>query len=252
MIALLLSRMRKQKSHSQNCGLQNDPYWLSLSHCENAIETAGAALAVHARTFAAIAMLVSLVALCAARPASAADGRIHSRVDPFDVAAPKHHGLEHYVTAREAARYLAVYRDVLLIDVRAPRDIAATGIAVPVVRNVPLYTEQPRNPSTNAAAETIISPRFADDMRAVVRSRSGNRKDVRETTVFLICVSGIQAAIAADELQRSGLRRVYTVVDGYDGDAAPDGRRTINGWRNAGLAWTPVPRPMQRAKPSRD
>jgi rhodanese-related sulfurtransferase len=221
-------------------------------HRDHAVRTVGAALAVHARALTIIAMLIGLMALCCVSSANAADARIQSRVDPFDVPAAKHHGLEQYVTAREAARYLAVHRDILLIDVRAPRDIAATGIAVPVVRNVPLYTEQPRNPATNAAAETIISPRFADDMRAVVRSQSGKRKDVREATVFLICVSGIQAAIAADELQRSGFTRVYTVVDGYDGDVAPDGRRTVNGWRNVGLPWTPLSRPSQRAKALRD
>ncbi len=76
--------------------------------------------------------------------ASAGDDRIHSLVDPIEVPAAKHHALEQYVTAREAARYLAIYRDTLMIDVRVPRDVAATGMAVPVVRNVPLYIDAPR------------------------------------------------------------------------------------------------------------
>lgn len=180
--------------------------------------------------------------------ALANDDRIHSLVDPIEVPAAKHHALEQYVTAREAARYLAIYRETLMVDVRVPSDVAASGIAVPVVRNVPLYIDVPRSGGGQTTTETTVNPRLVGDIRSIVMQRGGWRLRPHLATIFLICTSGTHAAIAADELQRSGFARVYTIVDGFDGDVGPDGRRTINGWRQAGLPWTPQPRPSQRAK----
>jgi rhodanese-related sulfurtransferase len=45
-------------------------------------------------------------------------------------------------------------------------------------------------------------------------------------------------------LARAGYDKAYTVVDGFEGDresdpSSPDyGKRTVNGWKNAGLPWT--------------
>ena len=30
----------------------------------------------------------------------------------------------------------------------------------------------------------------------------------------------------------------YTVVDGFEGDKSAEGKRTVNGWKNAGGEWT--------------
>ena len=42
-------------------------------------------------------------------------------------------------------------------------------------------------------------------------------------------------------LARYGYTRVYSVVDGYEGDVAKDGpkagQRAVNGWRVEGLPW---------------
>jgi hypothetical protein len=43
-------------------------------------------------------------------------------------------------------------------------------------------------------------------------------------------------------LAGTGYTKVYSVVDGYEGDKAKDGphkgQRTVNGWKNSGLPWT--------------
>jgi rhodanese-related sulfurtransferase len=50
--------------------------------------------------------------------------------------------------------------------------------------------------------------------------------------------------VAVEMLAQAGFRNAYTVVDGFEGDrntnpSSPNyGKRTVNGWKNAGLPWT--------------
>jgi len=70
-------------------------------------------------------------------------------------------------------------------------------------------------------------------------------KQVADTddTVLVICRSGNRSAVAVNMLAQAGYKNAYTVVDGFEGDrnsdsASPDyGKRTVNGWKNAGLPW---------------
>ena len=39
-------------------------------------------------------------------------------------------------------------------------------------------------------------------------------------------------------LTDAGFTTVYSVIDGFEGDMSPQGRRTVNGWKNSGLPWT--------------
>jgi rhodanese-related sulfurtransferase len=58
----------------------------------------------------------------------------------------------------------------------------------------------------------------------------------------LICRSGDRSAAAANLLAEAGLKNVYSVVDGFEGDLATQGpkagQRVVNGWKNAGLPWS--------------
>ncbi|OYW25921.1 MAG: rhodanese, partial [Methyloversatilis sp. 12-65-5] len=60
--------------------------------------------------------------------------------------------------------------------------------------------------------------------------------------VVLICRSGDRTTRAVNALAAAGFTRVWTVIDGFEGDTAPAGadrgKRTVNGWKNAGLPWT--------------
>src|SRR5262249_1145227 len=63
-----------------------------------------------------------------------------------------------------------------------------------------------------------------------------------DSAIVLICRSGDRSAAAANLLGEAGLKNVYSVVDGYEGDLAADGpkasQRARNGWKNAGLPWS--------------
>ena len=56
--------------------------------------------------------------------------------------------------------------------------------------------------------------------------------------------SGGRRAIAVNLLAEAGFTKVYTIIDGMEGDAVkePDGvslgQRLVNGWKNSGCPWT--------------
>ena len=54
--------------------------------------------------------------------------------------------------------------------------------------------------------------------------------------VILMCRSGDRSSRAINQqLAEAGYTKVYSVVDGFEGDISREGRRTVNGWKNAGL-----------------
>ena len=56
-------------------------------------------------------------------------------------------------------------------------------------------------------------------------------------TLLLLCRSGGRSAMAVNILVQSGYTDVWNITDGMEGDLV-DGKRTKNGWKNAGLPWT--------------
>ena len=61
----------------------------------------------------------------------------------------------------------------------------------------------------------------------------------KNDVIILMCRSGDRSSRAINQqLADSGYTQVYSVVDGFEGDMSKEGRRTVNGWKNAGLPWT--------------
>lgn len=56
--------------------------------------------------------------------------------------------------------------------------------------------------------------------------------------VVLICRSDDRSSRGANRLADDGFTQVWSVVDGFEGDMSKDGRRSVNGWKNAGLPWS--------------
>ena len=46
------------------------------------------------------------------------------------------------------------------------------------------------------------------------------------------------ATARRNRLAEDGFTQVWSVVDGFEGDMSKDGRRSVNGWKNAGLPWS--------------
>ncbi|MDZ7854922.1 hypothetical protein [Sphaerotilus sp.] len=51
------------------------------------------------------------------------------------------------------------------------------------------------------------------------------------------CRCGERSSRGVHRLAEDGHTRVYSVVDGFEGDLSKAGRREVNGWKNASLAW---------------
>jgi rhodanese-related sulfurtransferase len=59
-----------------------------------------------------------------------------------------------------------------------------------------------------------------------------------EEPVLLLCRSAVRSDAAADAATESGYRRVYNVLEGFEGQRNHAGRRgEIDGWRRRGLPW---------------
>jgi rhodanese-related sulfurtransferase len=57
-------------------------------------------------------------------------------------------------------------------------------------------------------------------------------------TIMVMCRSGSRSAKAVNLLTKAGFKHAYTVIDGFEGDKSKEGKRTVNGWKNAGASWT--------------
>jgi rhodanese-related sulfurtransferase len=129
---------------------------------------------------------------------------------------------------------------VLFIDVRTPAELQFIGMPTLVDANVPvlLPMSPPQWDEVNSTFKLAPNPRFVEGVDARLARKGLTRND----PVIVICQGGVRAARAANLLTQAGYARVYTTIDGFEGDPALDGprkgERIVNGWRNAGLPWT--------------
>ncbi|MBI1731350.1 MAG: rhodanese-like domain-containing protein [Gammaproteobacteria bacterium] len=76
---------------------------------------------------------------------------------------------------------------------------------------------------------------------AKVRNRLGAARpgfEPEELPVLAMCRSGRRSGAAGQALERAGFRRVFNIVEGFEGDRDVHRHRgTVNGWRFHGLPW---------------
>jgi len=74
------------------------------------------------------------------------------------------------------------------------------------------------------------NPRFAEGLEA--------QGIPLESTILLLCRSGVRSRNAAIDLSARGYRCCYNVAGGFEGNHDDRGRRgTRDGWKAAGLPW---------------
>jgi rhodanese-related sulfurtransferase len=132
-----------------------------------------------------------------------------------------------YVTAIEASTMLGKDHSGHLIDVRTPEEYVFLGHAVGAT-NIPVKLWVGKFDAVKSAFPLSENQDFVKEVEARFDKRS---------LLLLMCRSGDRSAIAVDKLARVGFTNVWTVIDGFEGDAGPDGKRDKNGWRNSGLPW---------------
>jgi rhodanese-related sulfurtransferase len=155
---------------------------------------------------------------------------------PHEVPPHKRTDSDLYISAAEAHRIRRDYpAEVVLIDIRSRIEAAYVGQPDTVDIHVPyLEPALPLQLSPASGSPRLQrNPAFVQEVKAALARLDGPAEPI----VLLLCRSGQRSAIAADALAAAGVAHVYTVVDGFEGDIGPDGRRDINGWKVAGGRW---------------
>ena len=139
-----------------------------------------------------------------------------------------------YVTAAEAYQKFKADPDhVKLLDIRTPEEYIFVGHPADAL-NIPfMFQTHKWTPGGSLAMKP--NPKFLEQMQRRFKS---------DDTILIMCRSGGRSARAVDLLAKAGFKEAYTVVDGFEGDTdkGPDsptrGKRSLNGWKNAGNPWT--------------
>jgi rhodanese-related sulfurtransferase len=155
----------------------------------------------------------------------------------LDVPKEKQTKLGKYVTAKETAEVLKADRaKILFVDVRTRAEIQFVGYAGDIDTAVPFVDMSQFGEWDDKAGRYKLdaNPVFSQTVEKALLAKGLTKGD----KVILICRSGDRSGKAADLLAAAGFTDVYSVIDGFEGDLSPEGRRTINGWKNAGLPWT--------------
>ncbi len=131
------------------------------------------------------------------------------------------------ISAREAQTMMDSDELSYLIDIRSSMEFLFIGHPIGAV-HIP-WMDEP---------DWEINPHFAADIRKLLLGGVICSHKDHCANIILICRSGNRSEIAGKALLESGLKRVYHVIDGFEGDKDEHNHRSaINGWRYDGLAW---------------
>jgi len=162
-------------------------------------------------------------------------------IDAAHVPASKQTKAGLYLDAREAhALKQQAGTRVLLVDIRTRSEVAYLGMPATADAHIPFVDHPPGMPwdDKNARFRTDPNPDFEAELARRLAAQGLGKQDA----VILICRSGDRSARAVNALTELGYAKVYSVIDGFEGDVATDGpqagQRVVNGWKNAGLPWT--------------
>ncbi len=123
-----------------------------------------------------------------------------------------------HLTPKEANDFLQANPEAVFIDVRSEMEYMFVGHPRGSI-HIP-WVDGP---------EWEVNPMFVAQVR---KASSVNRP------VLLICRSGRRSADAGEVLEKAGMKDVYNVEHGFEGDLDDTHHRNShNGWRFDGLPW---------------
>ncbi|MFH1814879.1 MAG: rhodanese-like domain-containing protein [Pseudomonadota bacterium] len=163
-----------------------------------------------------------------------------SAIDVSEVPADKRTTLDRYLTAAEAHRMVSESAaNILFLDVRTQAEVSYVGAPAGMDANIPFMLVDFDHFDTRSRRFTLHkNPSFVSAVEERLKAKGLDRT----ADVVLICRSGDRTTRAVNALAAAGFTRVWTVIDGFEGDTASAGadrgKRTVNGWKNAGLPWT--------------
>ena len=158
-------------------------------------------------------------------------------VDKKDIPEYKQTRAERYLTSKEAYEEIQVEEHkILFLDVRTRAEVEVVGMPTVADANVPyMLMAEPMTWNDDWGSFKMVRNQ---NFLAAVKERLEEKGLTRDDKVFLMCRSGGRSASAADLLSEAGFTNVFSVVDGYEGDMAKNGKRILNGWKNSDLPWS--------------
>ena len=155
----------------------------------------------------------------------------------LDVPKEKQTKLGKYLAAKEAFDIVQTERaKTLFIDVRTRAELQFVGMTHEIDGQVPYVelNEFGEWDEANKRFKLDANPVFSQSVEKLLVAKGLTKAD----RVIVMCRSGDRSARAANLLADAGFANVWNQVEGFEGDLSKDGRRTVNGWKNAGLPWT--------------
>lgn len=160
-------------------------------------------------------------------------------VDPATVAEPKRTKAGRYLMAADVPAFIQTQGGapkVLFLDLRTRAEAMYVGMATGIDALVPFVEHQELMTDWDAQ-RGIYRLEPLQDFVPEVNRRLSQKGLTKSDMVVLICRSGDRSSRGANRLADDGFTQVWSVVDGFEGDMGKDGRRSVNGWKNAGLPW---------------
>ena len=131
------------------------------------------------------------------------------------------------LTPRQAWTILQQDPSALLIDIRSTMEYLFVGHPTGAV-HVP-WIDEP---------DWIVNPHFVAEVRKVLLGGAACSVGEGCVPIILICRSGKRSLEAGKALAGAGLKEVYHVDEGFEGELDEHHHRsTTGGWRHAGLPW---------------
>ncbi len=135
----------------------------------------------------------------------------------------------HGLTPHEAQKILQENPRAVLVDIRSSMEFLFVGHPVGAV-HIP-WIDEP---------DWDVNPDFVTDIRKLLLGGvvCDSEEELQCAPVILICRSGKRSLQAGKALLDAGMKDVYHVDDGFEGDLNEHHQRsTLNGWRFEGLPW---------------
>ncbi len=161
-------------------------------------------------------------------------------VDPATVAEPKRTKAGRYLMAANVPAFIQAQGGatrVLFLDLRTRAEAMYVGMATGVDALVPFVEHQELMTDWDAQ-RGIYRLEPLQDFVPEVNRRLAQKSLAKTDALVLICRSGDRSSRGANRPADDGFTQVWSVVDGFEGDMGKDGRRSVNGWKNAGLPWS--------------
>ena len=134
---------------------------------------------------------------------------------------------EFEISAKQAYDMLAENPKGLLVDIRSSMEFLFVGHPVGAV-HIP-WIDEP---------DWDINPHFTAEVRKLLLGGAVCDEDEGCVPVILICRSGKRSKQAGHKLLEDGLKNIYHINEGFEGELdASHHRSSVGGWRFSGLPW---------------